>query len=49
MQILKEYENVVDLIFMTYSRGFKIDPYYQQIIAPITKEREFKIDYLEFS
>jgi hypothetical protein len=49
MQILKEYEQEVDLIFMAYSRGFKIDPYYQEIIAPIVNERESKIDYLEFS
>lgn len=49
MQILKEYENEVDLIFMAYSRGFKIDPFYQEIVLPITKEVESKIDYLEFS
>jgi hypothetical protein len=49
MQILKEYEQEVDLIFMAYSRGFKIDPYYQEVIAPIVKERESKMDYLEFS
>lgn len=49
MKILKEYENEVDLIFMAYSRGFKIDPYYQEIISPVTKKNEFKIDYLEFS
>jgi hypothetical protein len=49
MQILKEYESEVDLIFLAYSRGFKIDPYYQEIIEPIVNESESKIDYLEFS
>jgi hypothetical protein len=49
MQILKEYEKEVDLIFMAYSRGFKIDPYYQEIIAPIVNDSGSKIDYLEFS
>jgi hypothetical protein len=49
MQTLKEYEQEVDLIFMAYSHGFKIDPYYQEMIAPMAKESESKIDYLEFS
>lgn len=35
MQILKEYEQEVDLIFMAYSRGFKIDPFYQEMMEPI--------------
>jgi hypothetical protein len=46
---LKEYEKNVDLVFMAYSRGFKIAPYYQEIIEPIIKEVANKIDYLEFS
>ena len=49
MQILKGYENEVDLVFLAYSRGFKIEPFYQEMIAPVTKEIESKIDYLEFS
>ena len=49
MQILKDNEKDVDLVFMAYSRGYKIDAYYQEIIEPVTKELGPKIDYLEFS
>jgi hypothetical protein len=49
MKILKDHEKDVDLVFLAYSRGFEIDAYYQEIIAPLTKQIENKIDYLEFS
>lgn len=49
MQILKEKEQEVDLVFMAYSRGFKIDPYYQEMMQPVEKDKQSKIDYLEFS
>lgn len=49
MQILKEREQEVDLIFMAYSRGFKIDSFYQEMMEPIEKDKTSKIDYLEFS
>ena len=49
MQILKEYEKDIDLVFLAYSRGYEIDAYYQEIIAPLIKEAEQKLDYLEFS
>lgn len=34
MEILKEYEKDVDLIFQAYTRGFKLEPFYNEMNEP---------------
>ena len=40
MQILKEYENDVNLIFLAYTRGFELQPFYEEMNLPLEKEPE---------
>lgn len=48
MNLLMEYESDVDLLFMGYSRGFKIRQFFSEMQKPLS-ESEFvnEIDYLE--
>lgn len=49
MQILKEYENDVNLIFLAYTRGFELQPFYEEMNLPLEKEPEKSMQYLEFA
>lgn len=49
MQHLMKYELQVDLIFLPYTRGFKLKPFYKEMQKPIKKVNENPIIRLEFS
>lgn len=49
MEILKEYEKEVNLVFMSYTRGFEIAPYYEEMNLPIKKAIKNKLISLEYS
>jgi hypothetical protein len=49
MQILKEYEQDANLVFMAYTRGFKIAPYYEEMSLPIKKPIKNKLISLDYS
>jgi hypothetical protein len=37
MKIFKEYESDVNLIFLANTRGFELNPFYDEMIIPIIK------------
>lgn len=49
MQILKEYEADFNLLFLAYTRGFELHPFFEEMSLPLEKEFEKDIKYLEFS
>jgi hypothetical protein len=49
MQILKEHEKEVNLVFMAYTRGFEIAPYYEEMSLPIKKAIKNRLISLEYS
>ena len=48
MQILKQNENAVDLIFMSHTKGFSLSPYYQEMELASLKQDKSKITTIEF-
>lgn len=49
MHILKKYESDIDFLFQADTRGFLLQPFYEEMLLPIHQENESKISKLEFS
>jgi len=49
MEILKEYEHDVNLVFMAYTRRFEINPFYEEMNLSLENVKENLINHLEFS
>lgn len=49
MNILKENEEDIDNLFQAYTRGFLLNPYFEEMQLPVLKEEKSKINKLIFS
>lgn len=49
MNILKENEKEVNLLFMAYTRGFTLAPFYEEMNSNVAVKKEDALDCLEFS
>ena len=48
MTILKKNETDVDNLFQAYTRGFLLNPYFEEMRMPVLKEEKSKITTLVF-
>lgn len=49
MFLLKKYEKDIDFLFQAYTRGFLLQPFFEEMLLPENSGRESKISELEFS
>jgi hypothetical protein len=49
MKHLMVYEKQIDLIFLAYTRGFKLAPFFKEMQKPVKKDDKTQIIRLEFS